>query len=156
MSIRISTLALMPWLLAAALAVLAPPSPAQPVEGSDYKKLEPPLPTDSPGKIEVIEFFSYGCPHCNAFHPLISAWAAKLPKDVVFKRVPVSFNRPQWINLARAYYALQATGDLPAGDVMSAHHPVLIAALGVREPDLLLLKDLTKPSDDLPYIKRRK
>ena len=116
MSIRISTLALMPWLLAAALAVLAPPSPAQPVEGSDYKKLEPPLPTDSPGKIEVIEFFSYGCPHCNAFYPLISTWAAKLPKDVVFKRVPVSFNRPQWINLARAYYALQATADLPALD----------------------------------------
>src|SRR5438105_15886131 len=52
----------------------------------------------------------------TAFHPLISAWAAKLPKDVVFKRVPVSFNRPQWINLARAYYALQATGDLPALD----------------------------------------
>ena len=116
MSIRISTLALMPWLLAAALAVLAPPSPAQPMDGSDYKKLEPPLPTDSPGKIEVIEFFSYGCPHCNAFYPLISAWAAKLPKDVVFKRVPVSFNRPQWINLARAYYALQATADLPALD----------------------------------------
>jgi protein dithiol oxidoreductase (disulfide-forming) len=116
MSIRISTLALMPWLLAAVLAVHAPRCCAQPVEGTDYKRLEPPLPTDSPGKIEVIEFFSYGCPHCNAFYPQIGAWAAKLPKDVVFKRVAVSFNRPQWINLARAYYALQATGDLPALD----------------------------------------
>src|SRR5438046_7930635 len=94
------------------------------MDGSDYKKLEPPLPTDSPGKIEVIEFFSYGCPHCNAFYPLISTWAAKLPKDVVFKRVPVSFNRPQWINLARAYYALQATADLPAldGELFHALH----------------------------------
>jgi protein dithiol oxidoreductase (disulfide-forming) len=116
MSIRTSTLALMPWLLAAALAVNAPTSLAQPVEGTDYKKLVPPQPTDSPGRIEVIEFFSYGCPHCNAFYPLINAWAAKLPKDVVFKRVAVSFNRPQWISLARAYYALQATGDLPALD----------------------------------------
>lgn len=116
MSIRTRTLALMPWLLAAGLAVNAPPSLAQPVEGTDYKRLMTSQPTDSPGRIEVIEFFSYGCPHCNAFYPVINAWAAKLPKDVVFKRVAVSFNRPQWINLARAYYALQATGDLPALD----------------------------------------
>jgi len=104
------------WLLAAVLAVNAPPSVGQPAEGTDYKRVVPPQPTDSPGRIEVIEFFSYGCPHCNAFYPVINAWAAKLPKDVVFKRVAVSFNRPQWISLARAYYALQATGDLPALD----------------------------------------
>jgi protein dithiol oxidoreductase (disulfide-forming) len=116
MSIRNSTLALTPWLLAAVLAVNAPPSVGQPAEGTDYKRVVPPQPTDSPGRIEVIEFFSYGCPHCNAFYPVINAWAAKLPKDVVVKRVAVSFNRLQWINLARAYYALQATGDLPALD----------------------------------------
>jgi thiol:disulfide interchange protein DsbA len=85
---------------------------AQGVEGTDYRKIGPPQPTDSPGKIEVIEFFSYACPHCNEFYPLVSTWEAKLPKNVVFRRVPVGFNRPAWINLARAYYALQASGDL--------------------------------------------
>jgi thiol:disulfide interchange protein DsbA len=63
-------------------------------------------------KIEVIEFFSYGCNHCSDFHPLISKWAEKLPKDVSFRRVPVSFNRPEWARLSKIYYALEATGDL--------------------------------------------
>ena len=110
MSIRHSALALIPYLL---LALIAPAGGhAQGVEGSDYRKLVAPQPTASPGKIEVIEFFSYGCPHCAHFAPLIDAWSAKLPADVVFRRVPVGFNRDAWINLQRAYYALQATGDL--------------------------------------------
>ena len=116
MSIRKRTLALMPWVLAAALAVHSQPPHAQVVEGTDYRRINPPLPTDGPGRIEVIEFFSYACPHCNEFYPVIGAWVAKLPHDVVFKRVPVGFNRLPWINLARAYYALQASGDLPALD----------------------------------------
>jgi thiol:disulfide interchange protein DsbA len=110
MPIRLSLLALGLSTLAALLA--APLAGAQGVEGTDYRKLETPQPTDSPGKIEVIEFFSYGCPHCNAFYPVVGAWAAKLPRDVVFRRVPVSFGRTPWINLARAFYALQASGDL--------------------------------------------
>ncbi len=79
--------------------------------GRDFTPISPPLP-GSKGKIEVIEFFSYGCPHCSDFHPLVTPWAAKLPKDVSFRRVPVSFNRPEWARLARIYYALEATGDL--------------------------------------------
>jgi len=90
----------------------APPLAAAEIEGTNYRKVTPTQPTSSPGRIEVTEFFSYGCPHCSDFYPLVNAWAAKLPKDVVFKRVPVGFNRPQWINLARAYYALEASGDL--------------------------------------------
>src|SRR5437879_610487 len=85
---------------------------AQGVEGTDYRKIEPPQPATTPGKIEVIEFFSYMCPHCKEFYPLVSTWAAKLPRNVVFRRVPVGFNRPAWTNLARAYYALQVSGDL--------------------------------------------
>jgi thiol:disulfide interchange protein DsbA len=65
----------------------------------------------------VIEFFSYGCPHCSEFHPVVSRWAAALPADVIFKRVPVSFARPQWASLARLFYALEATGDLARLDV---------------------------------------
>jgi protein dithiol oxidoreductase (disulfide-forming) len=100
------------WVLATAGTVMPLAVHAQGVEGTDYRKIEPPQPTMSPGKIEVIEFFSYMCPHCNEFYPLVTTWAAKLPKNVVFRRVPVGFNRPAWINLARAYYALQASGDL--------------------------------------------
>ena len=105
MSIRNCALTLALWVLSVAAY-------AQGVEGTDYRKIDPPQPTMSPGKIEVIEFFSYMCPHCNEFYPLVTTWAAKLPRNVVFRRVPVGFSRPPWINLARAYYALQASGDL--------------------------------------------
>lgn len=99
--------------LGAAVAVCASaPAPAPPVEGQDYRSLTPPRPTSSPGKIEVVEFFSYACPHCAKFNPLVRAWIAKQPKDVAFKRVAVSYGRPQWMNLARAYYALEASGGL--------------------------------------------
>ncbi|MBS0366661.1 MAG: thiol:disulfide interchange protein DsbA/DsbL [Proteobacteria bacterium] len=94
------------------LAATALSAPAAIVEGTDYRSIATPQPTSTPGRIEVIEFFSYACPHCNEFYPLISAWAAKLPHDVAFKRVPVGFGRPQWVALARAYYALTASGDL--------------------------------------------
>jgi protein dithiol oxidoreductase (disulfide-forming) len=96
--------------LSAALALACAAAGAQ-EEGKDYRVLASPQPTGTPGKIEVIEFFSYGCPHCAHFYPLVSAWAAKLPKDVVFRRVPIGFQRPQWVNLQRTFYALQATGD---------------------------------------------
>ena len=89
------------------------PAAAQAVEGRDYRTVNVPEPNTTPaGKVELTEFFSYGCPHCNDFYPLITAWLAKQPKDVVFKRVPVGFGRPQWVNLARAYYALLDTGEL--------------------------------------------
>lgn len=113
------------WLAAVCLALLAfaLPAAAQ-TAGKDYTVLESPQPTEAPGKIEVIEFFSYGCPHCNDFNPLISAWAAKQPHDVVFKRVPVTFNRAAWANLAKLYYTLETTGDLAKldGAVFHAIH----------------------------------
>lgn len=96
----------------ATAASAATPAAAPLVEGKDYRVLTPPKPTSSPGKIEVVEFFSYACPHCAKFAPLVSAWAEKLPKDVVFKRVPVSYGRPPWMNLQRAYFALEAIGEL--------------------------------------------
>lgn len=101
-------------LLAAFVSSLALSSPgvaAEPQADRDFKLINPPL-TSPKDKIEVIEFFSYGCNHCSDFHPMISQWAAKLPKDVSFRRVPVSFNRPEWARLSRIYFALEATGDL--------------------------------------------
>jgi len=94
-----------------------------PVDGRDFTKVEPPQPTSIPGKIEVLEFFSYACPHCNAFEPTLEAWAHGLPGDVVLKRVPVPFlfNAE---NFAHTYYALEAIGlvDKMQMKIFSAVH----------------------------------
>lgn len=90
---------------------VALPSFAQTV-GKDYTLISPVQPTEDAGKIEVLEFFSYGCPHCAEFNPLVVAWAAKLPADVVFKKVPITFGRAAWANISRLYYTLDITGDL--------------------------------------------
>ena len=63
------------------------------------------------GKIEVLEFFSYGCPHCYALEPTLEGWAKRLPADVVFKRVPVGFNA-LYENYQKIYYALEAMGQV--------------------------------------------
>lgn len=85
-------------------------------EGIDFSPVNPPQPGDTPGKIEVLEFFSYGCPHCREMHPHVMGWAARLPKDVVFQRVPVSFGRAAWANLVKLYYSLEVEGLLAGHD----------------------------------------
>jgi thiol:disulfide interchange protein DsbA len=96
--------------LGAALAIALPV--AAQTAGKDFTPIDPPQPTDNPAKVEVIEFFSYGCPHCAEFNPTVTAWAAKLPADVVFKKVPITFGRAAWAGISRLYYTLEATGDL--------------------------------------------
>lgn len=95
----------------------------EPLPTTDFALVQPVQISGSPGKIEVIEFFSYACPHCKDLNPVALAWAAKLPKDVVFKRVPVSFNRT-YVNLAKLFYALEMTGDLQRldEDIFTAVH----------------------------------
>lgn len=83
---------------------------AQPKAGVEYRELSPAQPTDAAGRIEVIEFFWYGCPHCFNFEPVIEPWTKKLPKDVQFRRVPAIFN-DEWAQGARAYYTLEAIGE---------------------------------------------
>jgi len=78
------------------------------VEGTDYTVLRPAQPTSDPNKIVVTEFFSYQCPHCYQFSPVVNAWVAKLPSDVAFERIPVSFGHPNWASIGQAYYALLA------------------------------------------------
>ena len=81
-------------------------------EGAEYIALEKRVSTDAPaGKIEVLEFFWYNCPHCNAFEPALEAWIKKLPSDVVLKRVPVAF-RDDFEPQQRLFYALEAMGKL--------------------------------------------
>lgn len=122
------------WLsaLTVALCSFAPAAQAQLAPGRDYVVLDPAQPTDDASKIEVVEFFSYACPHCNDLNPMIQKWAAKLPRDVVFKRVPVSFN-PFYVLMARLFYALETTGDLERLDA-----PLFAA---IHEKGLKLVSD---------------
>lgn len=79
--------------------------------GIDYFPVVPAQPTDSGKKVEVVEVFSYACPHCASLAPTIESWAHKLPANVVYKRMPVSFGRTQWAVTAKAYYALEALNE---------------------------------------------
>lgn len=80
--------------------------------GKEYVEMNPPQPTDNQAKIEIVEFFSYGCIHCYRLHPFAKKWAASAAKDVEFKRVPVTFDRPQMEPMAKLFYTLEATGDM--------------------------------------------
>jgi len=85
-------------------------SPSAPVAGTDYTVLATPQPTEVPaGKIEVTEFFWYGCPHCNEFEPSLEAWLKTAGPDVVFKRVPVAF-RDDFVPHSKMFHALDALG----------------------------------------------
>lgn len=78
--------------------------------GADFISLDKPVAVESaPDKVEVIEFFWYACPHCNAFEPRLESWLKVLPRDVSFRRVPVAF-RDTFVPQQRLYYALEALG----------------------------------------------
>lgn len=98
-------------LLVAAAAAVSLNARAELTPGKEYLPLSPPQETEAPGKIEVVEFFYYGCPHCYDLEPALNAWLAKKPGDVVFRRVPAIF-RESWIPLTKTYYALEALGLL--------------------------------------------
>ena len=78
--------------------------------------LQEPQPTLAAPRIEVIEFFWYGCPHCYQIEPAISKWLAKPPKDVVFKRVP-AIPSDGWAQMATMYYTLEALGAIDRVDI---------------------------------------
>lgn len=92
-------------------------------EGFDYRVLPIAQPVETKGKVEVIEFFWYGCPHCYDFEPDLSSWVKRQPKDVVFKRVPVAF-RDDLMPHSQLFYALEAMGKADALNekVMYAMH----------------------------------
>ncbi len=92
-------------------------------EGFDYRILPLAQPVEAKGKVEVIEFFWYGCPHCYDFEPELSAWIKRQPKDVVFRKVPVAF-RDDFMPHSQLFYALEALGkgDALNEKVMYAMH----------------------------------
>lgn len=102
----------------------------KPQAGEDYLQLAKPVPVEAPaGKIEVIEFFWYSCPHCSVFEPTFDAWRKQVPKDVTVRRVPVAF-RDDFVPQQRLFYALEAMG------LLDQLHRKVFAAIHVEKQDL--------------------
>lgn len=109
----------------------------KPEEGTEYLALGQPAGGEAPkGKIEVVEFFWYSCPHCNAFEPRLEAWIKKQPADVSVRRVPVAF-RDDFVPQQRLFYTLEAMGKL------SELHPKVFHAIhqdreSINKQDLIV------------------
>jgi len=99
------------------------------VEGTDYDLIVPPVRAVDPGKIEVAEFFWYGCSHCFAFEPALQVWKKTLPEDVSFRGIPAIWQEKMELH-AKAYYTAEALGVL---DTMSL---VLFKAMNVERKPL--------------------
>jgi thiol:disulfide interchange protein DsbA len=112
----------------ALLAATSPLAARAATEGREYTRLQQPVPVAVPGKVEVMEFFGYWCPHCNALEPELEAWVRKLPADVNFRRMPVAF-RPADELLQKLYFAIESLGL-----VDSLHRKVFTAIHGQRVP----------------------
>ncbi|WP_370680266.1 thiol:disulfide interchange protein DsbA/DsbL [Comamonas sp. GB3 AK4-5] len=94
---------------------------AAPKEGKDYVKLSKPATTEAPaGKVEVVEFFWYSCPHCKDFEPLFAAWKQKAPANVSVRRVPVAFNA-SFVPQQKLFFALQAMPNFDALHIKVFH-----------------------------------
>ncbi len=103
---------------------------AKPEAGADYLVLDKRTAVEAPvGKVEVVEFFWYNCPHCNAFEPTLDAWVKRVPKDVQVRRVPVGF-RDEFVPQQRLYYTLEAM------DLMDKLHGKVFAAIHAEKLQL--------------------
>lgn len=109
-----------------------------PVPGTQFNVIEPRAPVEAPAdKVEVVEFFWYSCSHCNAFEPTLEAWVKKLPKDVVFKRVPIAFQASH-VPQQRLFYALEAMG------LVEKLHTKVFAAIHVERANLAMGEAITE------------
>jgi thiol:disulfide interchange protein DsbA len=122
--------------IAAMVLLAAGVASAQPVAGRDYQLVKPPQPTEAGNKVEMTEFFWYGCPHCYSLQPSLKAWLKRKPADVEFRRMPAVFQE-SWVPLTRVYYTLEAMGL-----VEKLHHDVFTAIhdqkVRLQEPKVLL------------------
>jgi thiol:disulfide interchange protein DsbA len=110
--------------VAAGLPMVVRAQAKVPEDGREYRTLEKRVGVEAPaGKIEVVDFFWYSCPHCNAFEPTLRAWSQRLPADVTLRRVPAAF-RDDMVPQQRFFYALEALGKLDElhGKVFDAIH----------------------------------
>ena len=93
------------WLAAAPLLAHAQGAARTPQELKDFVVLKTPVPTESGGKIEVLEFFQYTCPHCYSYEPFLESWRKKLPPDVEYKRIPIAWDNGNLPHV-KIYYTL--------------------------------------------------
>lgn len=101
------------WLFSIAALMFSMSASADIDEGIEYKLVDPPVRTANPDKVEVVEMFWYGCPHCYRFEPALAKWKKSLPANVEFTRIPAIFpNRPVWELHARAFYTAELLGVL--------------------------------------------
>jgi thiol:disulfide interchange protein DsbA len=132
------------WLLALSLLAFAGAAVAADanwVEGKNYQLIEPAQPTAMPGKIEVVEVFSYACPHCHDFVPFADKIRQSLPADAEFVTVPAGFAYTSWRTFQRGYYTAKALGvDAKAHDALFAE-VFDKRSISVTEPTL---EDLAK------------
>jgi thiol:disulfide interchange protein DsbA len=98
-------------LLSCLLAVTGGTFAATPILNKDYRLVSPPQPTETGNKIEVIEFFYYGCSHCYDLEPYLKKWMSSAPKDVAFRRIPAVF-RDDWVSLTKTFYTLEALDEV--------------------------------------------
>lgn len=126
------------WSVLFATVVFAAPALAQTFqEGTHYETIDRPGVEDHGGVIEVVEVFSYMCPHCSNFQPYVNAWHESLPEGVSFRRAPVSFN-PSWETFARAYYTAEVL------DILDQSHAALFQALHQERRAIRSMDDLAK------------
>lgn len=114
---------------------------SQPVEGKDYVAVSPRHPTQDRNRVEILEFFAYGCSHCDEFEPTLRAWTRKLPPDVVFRRIPVAF-RDSMVAHQQIYFAIEALGLIEP-----LHHKVFDAIHRERQR-------LDRPEDIGAFVAR--
>ena len=106
-------------------------------EGAGYLRLAKPVASDTAGgKVEVLEFFSYGCIHCYNFEAPMAAWMKKLPANVVLRRTPVAFN-DGFVPLQKLYYALEALGQVEALHE-KVFHAIFVAKERLNTPDAIV------------------
>jgi thiol:disulfide interchange protein DsbA len=111
MVLRKTLAALAALLLALAAAGVQAQAPTLPQLSRDYVRLDPPRPVASGDKIEVIEFFYYGCPACYELEPTLARWSFNAPGSIMLRRVP-ALSSDNWDNFAKLFYTLEATGHL--------------------------------------------
>lgn len=125
----------------ALLAATSPLAARAATEGREYTRLQQPVPVAVPGKVEVMEFFGYWCPHCAAFEPTLEAWVRALPADVQFRRIPVVFQG--WHEAyQRLYFALEVMG------LIGTVHAKVFPAVHVQKLRLERDADLKKLAAD--------
>lgn len=112
-------------------------------EGTHFMKLEVPVKTRNPDVIEVTEYFSYGCPHCYRFEPLVQQWRKQISEDVEFNRTPAIWQVTGYELYARTYYTAKALG------VLDEVHSSLFQAIHVEQRRLLDLESMANFMDEL-------